>query len=218
MHLLSAGFSIGGSVVGLVQTTGDTLELPKQCGRQSSRYRRYDFHFSHSRDERRALQRNHVPSTDQPAAEVHSVVLDRHRHRQHIQRHYRLPAQRLDWISWYIPTNTANNYATVTTPLKPLARCSTEHGCTWRARFATTWTDKNAESGSLADSAIPIRLSDDCYTREPPERLVVFDPAALSIWGLGACKPPHVPKYCRRLARGSQAIGSAKTFRAFTAL
>jgi len=151
-----------------------------------------------------------LPPTSQPQKCTPCFGPDRHR--QHIQRHYRCQHNGLELDILVYTHQYSQHYATVTPPLKPLARCQYRSmGCTWRARFCNNVDDKKmAESGSLADSAIPIRLSRRLLYREPPERLVGLRPSSTSIWAWELQTSPCSKILSERLARGSQAIGSAK--------
>jgi len=188
------GFSIGGSVVGLVQTTGDTLELQNNAGDNLLVTGDTTFTFPTAVTNGGLYNVTmFLPPTSQPqkctpwfwtgiaTGNISNVIIDC----QHND---------WNWISWYIPTNTANNYATVTTPLKTSGSLPVPSmGAPGGRDFATTWTDKNGRKWlfgglgypypSIKTTAIPENLLNDLW---------VFDPVALPF---GAWEPANLPMF-----------------------
>ncbi len=138
------GFSIGGSVVGLVQGTGDTLELQNNAG--DDLFVTGDTTFTFATPVTNGGLYNvtvFLPPTSQPqkctpfnwtgiaTGNISNVIIDC----QHND---------WNWESWYIPgTKTANNYAVVTTPLfSPGSLAPPNLGTPGGRDFAITWTDQ----------------------------------------------------------------------------
>lgn len=189
------GFSIGGSVVGLVQATGDTLELQNNAGDNLLVTGDTTFTFPTAVTNGGLYNVTvFLPPTSQPqkctpwnwtgiaTGNISNVIIDC----QHND---------WNWISWYTPTtNTANNYATVTTPLKTFGSLPVPSmGAPSGRDFAITWTDKVGRKWlfgglgypypSIKTPAIPEHLLNDLW---------VFDPAALPF---GAWEPANLPMF-----------------------
>jgi Galactose oxidase, central domain len=189
------GFSIGGSVVGLVQGPGATLELQNNAG--DNLLVTGDTTFTFPTPVTNGGLYNvtvFLPPTSQPqkctpwnwtgiaTGNVSNVVIDC----QHND---------WNWISWYATTtNTANNYATVTTPLKIVGSLPVPSlGAPGGRDFAITWTDKVGRKWlfgglgypypSIKTTAIPEHLLNDLW---------VFDPTAPPF---GAWQPANLPMF-----------------------
>jgi hypothetical protein len=138
------GFTIGGSVVGLVEGNGDTLELQDNAG--DDLFVTGDTVFTFATPVTNGGIYNasmFLPPASQPqpcnlfnytgiaTANVSNVIVDC----QHND---------WNWISWYISnTSAANNYSAVTTPLIPVnALPPADLGTPGGRDFAATWTDK----------------------------------------------------------------------------
>ena len=138
------GFTISGSVVGLVEATGDTLEMQDNGGDDLFVTGDTVFTFP-TKVTDGGIYNVHVflPSDSQPqpcttyfytgiaVTNVSDVLVD---------------CEHNDWawLSWYLSsTTTANNYATVTTPLQPPDEPFPPNVSTPGGRdFAATWTDQ----------------------------------------------------------------------------
>jgi Galactose oxidase, central domain len=137
------GFKISGSVVGLVVGPGDTMELQDNAG--DDLFVAGDTTFTFPTQVTNGGIYNvsvFLPPTSQPQlcneffytgiaiTNVSDVLVD---------------CQHNDWgwVSWYLPkTSSANNYASVTTPLQPPNEPFPVNTSTPGGRdFATTWTD-----------------------------------------------------------------------------
>src|SRR5713101_4898396 len=137
------GFTVGGSVVGLVEATGDTLELQDNAGDDLFVTGDTTFTFP------TAVTNGGIYNVSMflpPASQVQPCNLFNYtgiatRNVSDVI----VDCQHNDWnwISWYVAqTNQANNYASVTTPLHPFnvlppANLSTPGG----RDFAASWTD-----------------------------------------------------------------------------
>jgi len=137
-------FTIGGSVVGLVPGTGDTLELQNNAGDDLFVTGDVPFTFSHTvTNQGIYLVSIFLPPTSQPqpcneffytgiaTTNVSNVLVDC----QHND---------WNWISWYLTqSNVAGNYSAVTTPLFPPNQIApTNLGIPGGRDFAAAWTDK----------------------------------------------------------------------------
>jgi N-acetylneuraminic acid mutarotase len=138
------GFTIGGSVVGLVLGTGDNLELQNNAG--DDLFVTGDTTFNFATPVTNGGLYNvtvFLPPTSQPQScnpfnwtgiangNISNVIIDC----QHND---------WNWISWYLPiTNKENNFAAVTTPLFPTGvhQPPPNLGTPGGRDLAVTWTD-----------------------------------------------------------------------------
>jgi hypothetical protein len=151
-------FTIGGSVVGLVPGPGNTLELQNNAGDDLFVTGNTSFTFSHPvTNQGIYLVSIFLPPTSQPqpcneffytgvaTTNVSDVIVDC----QHND---------WNWISWYLTqTNTAGNYATVTTPLFPPNQIPPVNIGTPGGRdFAAAWTDKFGRKWLFGGQGYPL--------------------------------------------------------------
>jgi N-acetylneuraminic acid mutarotase len=151
------GFKISGSVVGLVEATGDTLELQDNAG--DDLFVTGDTVFTFPTQVTNGGIFNvemFLPPTSQPQgctmffytgiaiANVSDVLAD---------------CQHNDygWDTWYISsTNVANNYASVTTPLQPPNEPFPPNTGTPGGRdFASSWTDNQGRKWLFGGNGFP---------------------------------------------------------------
>jgi Galactose oxidase, central domain len=151
------GFTIGGSVVGLVEGPGDTLELQNNAG--DDLFVTGDTTFTFPTKVTNGGIYNvltFLPPHSQPqpcdeffytgiaTSDVSGVIID---------------CQHNDWawISWYVPrTEAANNYASVTTPLFPLNSVPPPNVSTPGGRdFAASWTDNQGRRWLFGGNGFP---------------------------------------------------------------
>jgi hypothetical protein len=151
------GFKISGSVVGLVEAAGDTLELQDNAGDDLFVTGDTTFTFPTQVTNGGIYNVNvFLPPTSQPQpcneffytgvaiTNVSTVLVD---------------CQHNDWgwTSWYVAsTNKANNYAAVTTPLFPPNQVFPPNLSTPGGRdFAASWTDKLGRKWLFGGNGFP---------------------------------------------------------------
>jgi hypothetical protein len=151
------GFKISGSVVGLVEGTGDTLELQNNAGDDLFVTGDTTFTFPTQVTNGGIFNvQTFLPPSSQPQAcndfyytgiavtNVSDVLVD---------------CQHNDWgwTSWYIgTTNVANNYAAVTTPLFPPNETFPPNLSTPGGRdFAAAWTDNQGRRWLFGGTGFP---------------------------------------------------------------
>jgi hypothetical protein len=187
------GFSIGGSVVGLIQGPGDTLELQNNAG--DNLLVTGDTTFTFPTPVTNGGLYNvtvFLPPTSQPQrcwpwywtgianGNISSVIIDC----QHND---------WNWISWETPeTKTANNYAAVTTPLKtPNTLFGPNLGEPGGRDFAVAWTDKLGRKWLFGGLGYPYKIT------LPPN--VIPENLLNDLWvydaSLGGWVPANLPMY-----------------------
>ncbi len=151
------GFTIGGSVVGLVEGTGDTLELQNNAGDDLFVTGDTAFKFPTQVTNGGIYNvQTFLPPKSQPqpctefyytgiaTSNVSSVIVD---------------CEHDDWAwrSWYLPsTDVGNNYAAVTTPLLPKNLVAPPDLSTPGARdFAASWTDNRGRRWLFGGNGYP---------------------------------------------------------------
>jgi hypothetical protein len=152
-----SGYTVGGSVVGLVTGAGDTLELQLNAG--DDFFVTGDSTFTFATPVTNGGIYNvsvFLPPTSQPqpcnlfnntgfaVANISNVIVDC----QHND---------WNWLSWYVAaTNKANNYATVTTPLFPPGVVPPPNLGTPGGRdFGASWTDAQGRKWLFGGSGYP---------------------------------------------------------------
>jgi hypothetical protein len=184
------GFSIGGSVVGLIQGPGDTLELQNNAGDNLLVTGDTTFTFPTAVTNGGLYNVSvFLPPTSQPQSctpffftgiatgNVSSVIID---------------CQHNDWgwASWFLSfTDTANNFAAWTTPiLVPLSLPAPSVGAPGGRDFAASWTDNFGRKwlfGGFGYSApvkvpqgvIPVGLLNDMWVFETVSTPTITEPA-----------------------------------------
>ncbi len=151
------GFTIGGSVVGLVIAAGDTMELQNNAGDDLFVTGDVPFKFPTSVTNGGIYNVSlFLPPSSQPqpcslfnytgiaSGNVSNVIVDC----QHND---------WNWITWYVgKTNGANNYAAVTTPLFPKNVPPPPNLNTPGGRdFASTWTDTQGRRWLFGGNGFP---------------------------------------------------------------
>jgi hypothetical protein len=151
------GFTVGGSVVGLVTGAGDTLELQLNAGDDLFVTGDTTFTFPTAVTNGGIYDVTmFLPPSSQPqtcnlfgnngiaTGNVTNVLVDC----QHND---------WNWISWYLSsTNKANNYATVTTPLfPPDLQAPANLGTPGGRDFAASWTDAKGRKWLFGGSGFP---------------------------------------------------------------
>jgi hypothetical protein len=151
------GFTIGGSVVGLVEATGDTLELQNNAGDDLFVTGDTTFKFPTPVTNGGIYNvQTFLPPSSQPqpcneffytgiaTSNVSSVIVD---------------CQHNDWAwtTWYLPaTEAANNYAAVTTPLFPKNVVPPSNTSTPGGRdLAASWTDNQGRRWLFGGQGYP---------------------------------------------------------------
>jgi hypothetical protein len=151
------GFTVGGSVVGLVTGSGDSLELQLNAG--DNLFVTGDTTFTFSTPVTNGGIYNvsmFLPPASQPqpcnlfhytgiaTGNVSDVIVDC----QHND---------WNWISWYLATtNGSNNYASVTTPLfPPDLQAPANLGTPGGRDFAASWTDASGRKWLFGGSGFP---------------------------------------------------------------
>jgi hypothetical protein len=151
------GFTISGSVVGLVEAAGDTLELQDNAG--DDLFVTGDTVFTFPTKVTNGGIYNvdvFLPPNSQPQpcniffytgiaiTNVSDILVD-------------CEHNDWEWHSWYIPSTTAaNNYAAVTTPLFPPNEVFPPNVSTPGGRdFAATWTDKRGRKWLFGGLGFP---------------------------------------------------------------
>jgi hypothetical protein len=185
------GFSIGGAVVGLVPGAGNTLELQNNAGDNLVVTGNTSFIFPTPVTNGGLYNVTmFLPPTSQTQAcnlfnwtgiatgNVSNVIVDC----QHND---------WNWISWYIPsTNTANQYAAVTTPLHSIGSLPVPNVGTPGGRdFAVTWTDKAGRKWLFGGLGYP--YPSPFKTTAIPENLL----NDLWVFSGGAWIPANLPMY-----------------------
>lgn len=194
------GFSVGGTVVGLVEGPGDTLELQNNAGDDLFVTGDTAFTFP-TLVTNGGLINVHVfeEPTSQPGTpcntwfytgiavtNVSDVLVD---------------CEHNDWAwdSWYLSSTTkANNYATVTTPLQPPNEVFPSNLSTPGGRdFAASWTDKQGRRWLFGGEGFPYpsplgnqtpNYLNDLWVNDPS--VGGWVPANLPVFTNGATNPP----------------------------
>jgi hypothetical protein len=184
------GFTVGGSVVGLVEGTGDTLELQNNSGDDLFVTGDTAFKFPTSVTNGGIYNvQTFLPpkSQTQPCTDfyytgiatsnVSSVIVD---------------CEHDDWAwrSWYLPnTDVGNNYAAVTTPLLPKNLVAPPNLGTPGARdFAASWTDNQGRRWLFGGNGYPFPSPLGLTLPSLLNDLWVFDPSL----GLGGWVPANL--------------------------
>lgn len=161
------GFTVGGSVVGLVTGAGDTLELQLNAG--DDLFVTGDTTFTFPTQVTNGGIYNvsmFLPPSSQPqpcnlfnytgiaTGNVSDVIVDC----QHND---------WNWISWYVSsTKSANNYASVTSPLRPANVLPPPNLGTPGGRdFAASWTDKLGRKWLFGGAGFPYPSP---FGKQPP--------------------------------------------------